>query len=508
MKNRFLSIRFNAIVHIAGFFVLVALIVFLVMRLFAFRGAENLDREQALLHIQRIRDGFSFTAESMQQTAADWSKWDETYYYVEGTNPTFVDQNFYVEALQSIHMDMVLIYTISGNLLYQQHFNFDEYTSDDIPQTMLTEISMIDQLISDDPQHELTGILSINNELYIIATSSIMRSDYQGEVNGVLIFIRHIDDDLIESLVQIVGLPFTIIPQHDLSIDNPFEMVKMANNQMMIHGLIYDMNEAHDLMIEMTILFESSQIINQAIEMVTQSVVVILVVFLFLMIWTLDRQLFKRIHLVTENIKELNQKNDIHLRINVDQRQDEISFIGNEINNLLDKLELSYEEINVLAFSDYLTNTHNRVSFYRTVEDLLHTDNQQLSIFLLDLDGFKEINDTYGHDIGDDVLVEVAKRIKEVIHPSGILSRTGGDEFLICYPNINKEMIRTLSKNIIDHVSLPIKNDNLDIKVAISIGASMYPKDGQTVKDLVKKADMAMYKAKSLGKNQYAIFEE
>lgn len=508
MKNKFLSIRFNAIVHIAGFFLLVGFIVFLVMRLFAFRGAEDLDRNQALLQVQRIRDGFNFTAEAMQQTANDWSKWDETFYYVEGTNPTFIDQNIYVESLQSIHMDMVLIYSLSGELIYQQHFDFENMTSKDIQPSMISEILMIDQLISDDPNHELSGLISFDETLFIFALSPIMRSDYQGEVNGALIFIRQVDDELIESLGHVVGLPFSILPHDDLSVSDPIHMIRLQHNQMMIRGLIFDINDQNNLMVELIVLFESSFIINQAIEMVTRFVVIILVVFLFLMIWTLDRQLFKRIHRITENIKELNHKNDIHLRVNVDRRQDEITYIGNEINNLLDKLELSYEEINVLAFSDYLTNTHNRVSFYRKVEDLLLIENQQLSIFLLDLDGFKEINDTYGHDIGDEVLVEVAKRIKSVIHPSGILSRTGGDEFLICYPSIDLELLSQIATNIIHHIALPIKIETYEISVAVSIGISMHPNDGQTVKILVKKADMAMYQAKNLGKNQFKMYKE
>ena len=236
MKNKFLSIRFNAIVHIAGFFLLVGLIVFLVMRLFAFNGAEELDCNQALLQVQRIRDGFNFTAEYMQQTAADWSKWDETFYYVEGTNPTFIDQNIYVESLQSIHMDMVLIYSITGDLIFQQHFDFEESTSEDIQTSMINEVFMIDQLISDDPNHELSGLISFDDTLYIFAASPIMRSDYQGEVNGALIFIRQVDDELIESLVQVVGLPFSILSQDELSAIEPIKMIRMQNKQMMIRG--------------------------------------------------------------------------------------------------------------------------------------------------------------------------------------------------------------------------------------------------------------------------------
>ena len=508
MKNKFLSIRFNAIAHIAGFFLLVAVIVFLIMRLFAFQGAENLDRNQAFLHIQCIRDGFNFTAESMERTAADWSKWDETYDFVEGNNPTFIDQNFYVEALESIHMNMVLIFTISGDLLYDQQFDFEDATSDNIDISIIDEIMMIDTLFDSDPNHQISGLISVNETLYIVASSPIMRSDYQGDVNGILVFTREVDENLIESLVHVVGLPFSIIVNDVLSLDKPIKMIPQSHSSMIIHGLIQDLNERNNLMIEMTVMMETSFIINQAIEIVTWSVALVMIVFLVLMIWTLDRQLFKRIYKMTENIRILNDKNDIHLRVSVDQSQDEITFIGNEINNLLDKLELSYEEINVLAFSDYLTNTHNRVSFYRKVDDLLSNENQKISIFLLDLDGFKDINDLYGHDVGDEVLVEVAKRIKDVIQPLGIVSRTGGDEFLICFPLTDLQQLKSIAAKIIDHIAFPIVVEAHQVSVSISIGISIHPNDGHTVKALVKKADMAMYQAKNLGKNQYKVYQE
>jgi len=508
MRNKFLSIRFKAIAHIVGFFFLVAIIVFLIMRLFAFQGAENLDRNQAILHIQRIRDGFSFSADSMERTAVDWSKWDETYAYVEGNNPSFIDLNFYVEALESIHIHMVLIFSISGDLLYHQQYDFEDASSNAIDTSVIDEIMMIDSLFIADPDHQISGLMSINETLYIIATSPIMRSDYLGDVNGKLIFAREVDDTVIDSLVSVVGLPFIITTNDALSLDNPIKMIPNSHSSMTIQGLVHDINERNNLMIEMTVIMETSFIINQAIGIVTWMVALVMIVFLLLMIWTLDKQLFKRIYKMTENIKELNDKNDIHLRVDVDQSQDEITFISNEINNLLDKLELSYEEINVLAFSDYLTNTHNRVSFYRKVEEFLSIKDQKLSIFLLDLDGFKEINDLYGHDIGDEVLVEVAKRIKDIIHPLGILSRTGGDEFLICYPSSEIVQLKSIATQIIHQIALPIQIETHQVSVSISMGISIHPINGQVVKVLVKKADIAMYQAKNLGKNRYKIYEE
>ncbi len=124
----------------------------------------------------------------------------------------------------------------------------------------------------------------------------------------------------------------------------------------------------------------------------------------------------------------------------------------------------------------------------------------------LDLDGFKGINDNYGHDVGDNLLKEVANRMRKIIRKSDTAARIGGDEFLIILSNINeKEEVIPIAKALLSEIMQPIFINDLMVGVGVSIGISMFPHDSNNIQELIKKADIAMYKIKKTTKNDFAF---
>jgi len=222
----------------------------------------------------------------------------------------------------------------------------------------------------------------------------------------------------------------------------------------------------------------------------------------------LDKQLFQRIQMMMMDIQQIEAKNDIHLRLKLDQRQDEITFIAQEINQMLDQLDSSYQEINALAYSDHLTGIHNRISFYRLIEEKMSSNPTPYAILFLDLDGFKTINDTYGHETGDFVLIEIAKRIRDIIGTNGFISRAGGDEFLIYHPSNQRKELAKLCQKIIDTLASEIEINHIHVNITTSIGIATYPESGKTLQSLIKQSDLAMYQAKTLGKNQFQFDDQ
>jgi diguanylate cyclase (GGDEF)-like protein len=125
----------------------------------------------------------------------------------------------------------------------------------------------------------------------------------------------------------------------------------------------------------------------------------------------------------------------------------------------------------------------------------------------LDLDGFKQINDTYGHHIGDVVLKSIAKRLTEIIRETDTVTRFGGDEFiLLATQSKNTNDIKNLAERILKIVQKPIVVDKQIIMVGISIGIAYYPSSGHTAKTLMNNSDKALYAAKTQGKNCYFIW--
>lgn len=135
--------------------------------------------------------------------------------------------------------------------------------------------------------------------------------------------------------------------------------------------------------------------------------------------------------------------------------------------------------------------------------------NETISALLyLDLDGFKSINDSFGHDAGDEVLREVSKRFSDAIRDTDTCCRIGGDEFLIIVPDIkDKDVLETICKRILNTSSSPISYGNEKLIVGVSIGVSIYPDNAITGRELRSKADEAMYKVKKSGKNDIFFAE-
>ncbi len=170
------------------------------------------------------------------------------------------------------------------------------------------------------------------------------------------------------------------------------------------------------------------------------------------------------------------------------------------------------ETINKLAYYDILTGLPNRVLFGNRFNiEIAHArrNEQMLAVLFLDLDRFKNINDSLGHRIGDKLLRKVAQRIKGTLRRNDTISRMGGDEFVILVPGIRKkEDIEVIAAKIMGALQRPFSVNNNQLYITTSIGISVYPEDGENGDILLRRADAAMYSAKELGGNCSCVFTD
>ncbi|EWH08474.1 putative GGDEF domain-containing protein [Catenovulum agarivorans DS-2] len=162
------------------------------------------------------------------------------------------------------------------------------------------------------------------------------------------------------------------------------------------------------------------------------------------------------------------------------------------------------------ADHDTLTHLKNRRSTRRIIEKILDTSEltPEFALLLVDLDGFKAVNDTYGHDAGDTVLIEVANRYRKLTRKSDIVCRWGGDEFLIVLTNVNQTEVEIIAEKLVQATAVPIQlDDDTTAQIGSSIGAALYPKSGKDFDKLFDHADHAMYQVKKQGKNAFAIYQ-
>lgn len=182
-----------------------------------------------------------------------------------------------------------------------------------------------------------------------------------------------------------------------------------------------------------------------------------------------------------------------------------------ELANKYEELKTSEERNKKLAYTDYLTDLPNRVSFSEKLDHITATLRKEeiIAIMYIDLDNFKNINDVLGHSYGDELLIDVKDRVKQVLDENDYFARFGGDEFIILTQNIEsteqyEEKIRKVQKVF----SYPFILSMREFFVTTSIGVAFAPRDGKSTQTLIKNVDAAMYAAKAMGKNTYYYYDE
>ncbi len=197
--------------------------------------------------------------------------------------------------------------------------------------------------------------------------------------------------------------------------------------------------------------------------------------------------------------------------------EDQVAMRTRELNETVQSLhremaerQQAEEQVRQLALHDTLTGLPNRRSMEQILaRTLAEAKNRgdQVAVMFLDLDRFKHVNDAYGHAVGDRLLQEVAQRLRHSLSRPAVLSRQGGDEFVVVLPQLShKAAVLQCVRQIINALRRPILLDHRETKASCSVGISLYPDDGLTPEALLKHADMAMYKAKEKGRGHHHFF--
>lgn len=223
--------------------------------------------------------------------------------------------------------------------------------------------------------------------------------------------------------------------------------------------------------------------------------------------------------------RKIKRTNDYSLKINVLGKR-EVRDLSEEISSMMTtinsestknkrytaKLTEQQQAMEHMANYDSLTGLPNRRNFVSQVADKLASireADKTTSLFYCDLDGFKSVNDLHGHEIGDKLLVEVGRRLQNYINEQDLISRIGGDEFLILLGGKENEAeLQSLANSVVKAIASPFNINGWEMNISVSIGISCAKEAGYDVNRLIANADIAMYRSKLNGKNSYSLFEE
>ena len=220
---------------------------------------------------------------------------------------------------------------------------------------------------------------------------------------------------------------------------------------------------------------------------------------------------------VQSNIKSNNELGELSKNFNkmihiIKTNYEDLESMHEELLSNEEQLRSNYDHIEFLAYHDTLTNLPNKLAFLDYVNAVLVSspaEHKIHAVYFVDLDNFKTVNDTLGHEYGDSLLVKTAQMLTSIIGSNGMLARAGGDEFLLFKENIpSKDSAVDFASQVIETFRNPMDLDGEIVYVSMSIGISIYPENGISPNALIKNSDIAMYKSKDTGKNKFTIFDK
>jgi len=234
-----------------------------------------------------------------------------------------------------------------------------------------------------------------------------------------------------------------------------------------------------------------------------------------LLIFILILGTLRRIKKIEKKL-EVAYKDRVYAHDSLESAYEEITATEEELRQQYDqlienqrRLTESEEKMHHLAYHDLLTNLPNKRALYeRGADKLLAASNATSALMFVDIDNFKYINDTLGHEFGDRLIIKASERLLGVVGSDGDVYRFGGDEFIILvHPMNDAGDILKVAARVLGGFKEAVEMDNSLLHISISIGISIYPDHGSDIMELVKRADIAMYKAKEAGKDKIVVFD-
>ena len=540
----FKSIRTRFIGIMAVMLILTAGMVYLILHTVMHDKINILEDKYIIENVERTKKEIFKEIEVLDTIVMDWAVWDNSYQFMIDKNPEYIKANLSEDTLNNLKINIMLFIDNKGNLVHGEGYDIQKKESVPIDEALLKYIKDHSLLQNNDVKYRKSGIITLNGkDLILLSICPILTSAGEGPINGYIVLGANFTEkkiaDIGEELSSEIKLTFLKDFEYDRKFfdlkDDKIQIDAVSDQKIIGRAFLDDIDGKHLLLLSI----EKNRDINNIGEAGIKATLWLLLglFFLFAIIITviLDRGILLRFQELSNDIRKIGEGKDLSVRLKRQNIDDELTDVSNEINGMLGALERSQlflsksesalkkaieklqdevlehektqEQITYIAYHDTLTGLPNRNLLNELLVHsitLAERNNKCMAVLFLDIDGFKMINDSKGHGMGDQILQEVAERLLKTLRKSDVIARHGGDEFIVIIEELdNCSGVELIANKIINCFQEPFHLENQDYFLTTSVGVAVYPADGQTPDMLIKNADIAMYKAKENGKNQY-----
>ncbi|MEQ1821221.1 MAG: EAL domain-containing protein [Fimbriimonadaceae bacterium] len=506
----------------------------------------ELERRDVSKNVARASDAIGQKVAELHGKTLDWAIWDDTYQFMKDKNKAYIDSNLSVVNLK---LDAILYIDSQGKVFYSRPVAQKEGLKLVNGAELAKELGF-SRSVNNRPGKgtPVSGLISHQGVPLMISIRPITKTSGEGVSPGWLIFARYLDSVELKDVAQATHLDIRFLKINGSSIDLEAKQVMsdltgrasttrpISDTAISGYKLLTDLYDQPLRVLrteETRSAFAEGQ---RSIHFLIKGLVAVAVIFIVVTLFVLERNVMSRLFNLTKQVVEVNDLPNSRMRVEPTGR-DEIMLLGNEINVMLANLEAGAQklraseealrhhnenleamvaartsEIEHQAFHDKLTGLPNRALYMDRLSIALEKAKRSpfgTATLFLDLDNFKLVNDSLGHDMGDRLLVEVATRLCRAVRSGDTVARLGGDEFTVLLEDIESaEDTVIIVERILSSLREPIQLGTRETFACASIGIAFTTDPSLGAANLLQNADIAMYRAKANGKTGYVVFEE
>lgn len=534
-------------------------------RVFLIQSFLDLEQDRANNDLGRVDQALDQINYSLFTFTSDWSHWTDLYEFMQGKKPEFIPNNINMTAFVNSHINFLGYWDKQGKLIIGTAVNTDKAEVIAYPKGIEKYIYPGSYLLNrTDTKHDIRGYMLISTGIMLVVACGVTDGDMVEPVIGTMVTGRNLDAALVKQIAETTKVELKLflldeINQSadlkkylDIISDNKTGHYSIPINDDFLEGysVIKDVYKKPIGMFRMTTPRAIYGTGVKAISYYLVTFVVLGILFSALMLWLLRVLIVKRLERLDKEVAVIGSTGAINQRVDA-SGTDELSSVSVEINNMLDIIQASHDQLeqrvqertqelqktNIqlqeeiserksverelvihkehlvrLAHYDNLTALPNRVFFNEILNKAINharRHNKVLAVLFIDLDRFKNINDALGHTTGDLVLKEMGNRFSGILRAGDILARLGGDEFIILLNDIgHPKFAGPVAEKLLNACAQPVKIETHEFFITASIGICIFPDDGDSLEDLQRNADMAMYKAKHSGGGVYQYYTQ
>jgi diguanylate cyclase (GGDEF)-like protein len=467
------------------------------------------DYDRAITNCLRVYKLFREESIELTRIVTDWAVWDDSYKFINDGNDEYIQSNLAANTLSNLAINDIMYVHNDGRLIWGKTITRDLANLKPIDRNMVLAIHRMFIV----GLHGESGVVKTGGRLYLVGAAEIKDSAEELDPVGMIAMTRKIDDSyLMEKRDQLkIDFTFRGTNTSDSSVvwtDNEEEVIDSLVTEQINDFLLVRFNlpllEQGSVVVEVR---TPRHVMVEAKKLLLWNGSAVLLAVL-LLLWSINLVLKKRVisplHDISNKVNRFEELATGKLQLDHTESL--------ELERISSAIMSMHDRIIQIATHDPLTELPNR----RLLDERLqlakaraHRKDEGFAVLCIDLDGFKPVNDTYGHDIGDLLLKATADRLLRILRETDTVARVGGDEFIVLLDPGYQGKLETevVCQRLINEIEKPFMLEKINCTISASIGVALYPSDSKDIAVVLKLADKALYEAKAAGKATYRFLK-